>query len=175
MQAITIVTVVRALLEAGQDDQSIADTLDRMGFMVGGDSPDTEAEIEANPAAVMAEAQTAMQPPARQAPRRAFGVNPSVKYHMAGNWTAAKLADRLSGRKLQVASIVLANNKTGITKRQIMDVVAKQEPTVTNGAIMSALAGLGSGQLGIIKSVDIPNGKQPPKPHAGTVRRSLNR
>lgn len=112
------------------------------------------------------DAQPSAVPAAPHAPvMRRNGAAPSVKYQMVGKWTPAKLAERLRGRKLEVASLVLAHNTTGITKREILAIMQAADPSVTNGAVMSALAPLGS-VMGIIKSIPIGPTRLPAKPIA---------
>jgi hypothetical protein len=186
MTAFQIVTMVAKLLEAGQTPEQIAGTLEAMDAfgheppMTGeniADENTDEASDDPNAdrrAALMAELQAldggAVPAAVRggngrannQPPQFRGGATPTVKYQMNGTFTPASLAKRLTGRKLQVASVVLAHNKTGITKRDILNELKAVEPTITPGAVMSALAPLGS-VMGIIKSVPIAAASAAPK------------
>lgn len=171
MNASTIVTIVSALLADGQTNEQIAATLVRMGF----DSPADQPEA----LAPEAPAGNGHAPEAK----RVFGggTMPQVRYTLAPGITATRLAAMVNGRKLQVGRIILAHNRTGITKREIL---AAMQPA-TNGAAMSAIHGLTDRKIAISTPIagaspTLPNVRKhaavPPKrasKTAATVRRPL--
>lgn len=161
MNAMTMIAVVRQMLADGSTDEQIANVLNAMGFgSIEAPADDTPGDADIDDIQ-RDEIAPAPRPgvAANQPPQFRGGATPTVKYQMVGAWTPAKLAQRLNGRKLQVASLILAS-KNGITKREILTKLQAKDPGITNGAVMSALAPLGS-VMNVIKSVPINGGTSP--------------
>ncbi len=193
MTAFQIVTIVSRLIAAGQTNEQIADTLDAMGAIglpsnenstANGEAleqPDPNAErIEALRAELEALTGNVAHPEPvatttngeskRMPPRRNVGAAPMVKYHLATGWTAARIASKLAGRKLQIATLIAQHNKTGITKREVLATLQQTEPSITNAAVMSAIHALTDRE--IARSVEIAPAKPAARPTAA-VRRPL--